>query len=510
MTEKDLFPFFIRPGVKRDGTVFSGDAYVDALWTRWQKGKPRKMLGYRQMQDQFSGIQRGCNGYSKNGLYYVHGGGSDTLEQAQFDSAGYGAGIVDRTPVGFSTDDNNVWTMGTMYDGGGASTIIIAHAAPNLEQIDSSTAASVYYGDVTDTAALSAIASSSVSGGICIAEPYLFVYGSDGYIGWSVPNDPTDLTNAGSGNARVTGGKVLAGLPMRAGTGVAPAALFWAQDALVRSTFAGGSAVFNFDRITSGYSILSSRGMIEMDGIFYWAGLDRFLQYNGVIKELQNPYSIDFFYDNLNLAQRQKVFTFKNPRFGEIGWAFPYGSSTEANWAVIYNVRENTWYDTPLPEDGRSAFYYDGIFPKPIMFGVELSDTDKTQLWMHETGYDKVVGSSSTAIRSYYKTSDLSLPAFGYTQGELTGVDANTYFLRFEPDFILSGNLKLTVSGKTYAQADEQISTREYAFSGTTKKLDIREQYREMYMLFESNEAGGYFEEGQSLMKLKAGDTRPA
>ena len=34
-------------GIKRDGTKFEGDFYVDGQWVRWQRALPRKMGGYR-------------------------------------------------------------------------------------------------------------------------------------------------------------------------------------------------------------------------------------------------------------------------------------------------------------------------------------------------------------------------------------------------------------------------------------------------------------------------------
>lgn len=61
----------------------------------------------------------------------------------------------------------------------------------------------------------------------------------------------------------------------------------------------------------------------------------------------------------------------KVPRYGEIWWCFPKGTSLEPNHAVIYNVRENTWYDTPLPNGGRGAGIFPTVFNKPIMTGVE-------------------------------------------------------------------------------------------------------------------------------------------
>ncbi|MEG7750677.1 hypothetical protein U2087_15640, partial [Listeria monocytogenes] len=82
----------------------------------------------------------------------------------------------------------------------------------------------------------------------------------------------------------------------------------------------------------------------------FWCGLDRLVSYNGVVQDVPNTMNSNFFFDNLNYDHATKVFAFKVPRFGEIWWCFPKGASTECNHAVIFNVRENTWYDTPLPE----------------------------------------------------------------------------------------------------------------------------------------------------------------
>jgi hypothetical protein len=93
--------------------------------------------------------------------------------------------------------------------------------------------------------------------------------------------------------------------------------------------------------------------------------------YNGVVKEVPNPLNQNWFFDNLNYAQRQKVFAFKVPRWGEIWWCFPYGDATECSHAVIFNVREQTWYDTILPNGGRCNGQYAKVYRYPIMSGNE-------------------------------------------------------------------------------------------------------------------------------------------
>ena len=152
---RDIRPLLPQPGVKRDGTIFEGNNWVDAQWTRWQRGRPRKMGGYRQVNDQFSGIIRGGYIHVNNGLANIYGGGSDNLEVVQADaSTGDGAGIVDRTPSGFAASANNVWQFSGVYDSVSAATTVLAHAGQNLTNIDSNVQTPVYYGSAMSVAAL--------------------------------------------------------------------------------------------------------------------------------------------------------------------------------------------------------------------------------------------------------------------------------------------------------------------------------------------------------------------
>jgi hypothetical protein len=112
---------------------------------------------------------------------------------------------------------------------------------------------------------------------------------------------------------------------------------------------------------------MSSQSVIEYDGVYYWCGVDRFLLYNGVVKEIPNTMNQNYFFDNLNYSQRQKIYATKVPRFGEVWWFYPRGDSTECNDAIIYNIRENCWYDAGLSTGSqRSAGYFSQVFHYPI------------------------------------------------------------------------------------------------------------------------------------------------
>ena len=218
----------------------------------------------------------------------------------------------------------------------------------------------------------------SVSGGVVSLHPYVFVYGNNGLIRNCAAGNTNDWVSADANEVNVASGKIVQGLPVRGGSN-APSGLFWSLDSLVRVSYIGGAnnQYWRYDIITSQSSILSSQSAIEYDGIYYWCGVDRFLLYNGVVKEIPNNFNQNYFFDNLNYAQRQKVWVQKVPRFGEIWWFFPSGTSTECNDAVIYNIRENCWYDAGGASGAtRTAGYFSQVFKFPINAGATLSTQD--------------------------------------------------------------------------------------------------------------------------------------
>ena len=416
------------PGIKRDGTKFEGDQYVDGQWVRFQRGLPRKIGGYRSINKFLRGLPRTLIEYTQDLQTYVHAGSANRLERFFIDGTYNTSVITDRTPTtGFTPDAGNLWQFATAYDTASGNKIV-AQVAPNLDCICNATGGEIFTGDLLGTAHLTPVAGAkkpgnfNCTGGVVTLAPYLFAFGNDGYIAWSVPNRPDDFTGSGAGNAHVTGQKIVRGMPLRGGPGNSPSGLFWSADSLIRASYIGGTALFQFDTISTQSSILSSNCVIEYDGIFYWIGTDRFLMFNGVVREIENNLNLNFFFDNLNYEQRQKVFALKVPRFGEIWWCFPFGDSLEPNHAVVYNVRENTWYDTALPNGGRGAGIFPAVFRKPLMSGVEPQDAEAVSVAVVAGGTGYAVGNTLTVVGGLGQIdTELTVSTIG-GGGAITGV----------------------------------------------------------------------------------------
>jgi hypothetical protein len=329
---------------------------------------------------------------TKPGNSYVVG---NTLSATAASIGGTGSGFSIKVATindGFTESDLNLWQFDSSYDAQGTGNqLLLAHPGLNLAQIDQTVATPVLAGDIagttlsplTDTAGTTPTGDIiSVAGGVVVLHPYVFVYGDNGLIKNCSAGNPYDWNGADANETNAASTKIVKGLPVRGGSN-APSGLFWALDSLIRVSYApttintGGAAstiYWRYDVISSQSSILSSSSVIEYDGIYYWCGVDRFLLYNGVVKEIQNTFNQNYFFDNLNYAQRQKVYANKVPRFGEIWWFYPSGDSEECNDAIIYNIRENCWYDAGGALGAyRTAGYFSQVFKYPINAGAVLS-----------------------------------------------------------------------------------------------------------------------------------------
>jgi hypothetical protein len=524
MTKK-VFALDTKAGIQRDGTVFDKEYYNDGRWVRFQRGRPRKIGGYREIVDDLAGPSRGVYLNPQQNFNNVFNGFSGGLQVLPINNSGVGSGITDFTLTGFTANADNLWQFDTFFDvSGSGDNLLLGHPGQNLTLIDNNINTKVLGGSITGTSlspigvftesvylnstttmylspqslligagqsisgtgipssttvvstnlavpvlnavavtgiggqcscnatsglyigqtvavsgtstgtatgitsgvtyyiiatnyattftlsatsgggaivttagtttglvftlgqiqnvVISAAATTSgastitfdnnvsVSGGVVTLHPYVFVYGNSGLIRNCSAGNVQDWVSADANEVSVATGKVVQGLPVRGGSN-APSGLFWSLDSLIRVSYIGGAGTppqyWRYDLISSQSSIMSSQSVIEYDGIYYWCGVDRFLLYNGVVKEIPNTFNQNYFFDNLNYAQREKIWVSKVPRFGEIWWFYPRGNATECTDAIIYNVRENIWYDAGQALGSqRSAGYFSQVFPFPI------------------------------------------------------------------------------------------------------------------------------------------------
>ena|ERR1700761_621822 len=498
------------PGIKRDSTVFEGPNYTDGLWNRFtRRGNPRKIAGYKSITSHLSEIVRGINSFAIDATNYLHLGSQSFLTQVQTDFAGNLGAQTNRTPSGFIPNVNNLWQVDAFYNKVGGATAVVAHAGQNLSDIAGSTESPIYYGPIDGTGALTASAMDPVSGGILPVPPYLLAFSNGGRVDVSATND---LTSPTANSTFVTAQKIVRGLALRNSS--TPAGILWSLDTLVTAVFdpsltaASGIPTFDFNEVAT-ISILSSRGPVELDSIYYWPGVDRFWMYNGIARELPNNMNTDFFFENVNFAQRQKAFSFTVPRWGEVWFCAPLFGASECNWAIIYNTILQTWYDTPLPDGGRSAGIFAKVFQFPYMCDVDQTSTGYT-LWQHETGLDKVQGTSVLPIPAYYQTHEMSpidAPQNAVDKAFRVGI--------IEPDFVQSGDITCTVFARANARVAPVASANLtipaapiLAGDPGNQVSELKWNGRLLSFRFGSNTPGGNYEAGKVMAHMEVTDGR--
>jgi len=287
----------------------------------------------------------------------------------------------------FTPDTRNLWQFDLQYSPAGGALELIAHPGLNLDNIDNGVPTQVQIGSVLPNSSeqwtFTGLADNGgsnptykpivVDGGVCVLYPYLFVYGSNGFIANNHVSSTYSVQalNDWNGNTanqtNMSSSKIIKGIPVRGGTN-APSGLFWATDSLIRVSFTGAAPLYwRYDIVSSQISTMSSSCFVEMDGSYYWMGVDRFYVYNGQVSVLPNDKNVNWLFDNINYQYRQKVWATKVPRYNEIWFFYPRGSATECTDAIIYNVKDKIWYDAGSAVGAqRSCGYTTEILPYPL------------------------------------------------------------------------------------------------------------------------------------------------
>ena len=564
---EQVYSLVVKPGIKRDGTVFESSEYSDGTWCRFQRGVPKKIGGYAQLFSTFNGIPRGMSMNSYNGVNYVFAGNSTGLDvfvtgqsfgigagpysaqfvqgyspftvtsstsntititsttnlttaftagstitflitvsagsfvvgtqytiltlgtttQAQWNtiagtsgityavgsqfkaattgaSSGNGTASTSQTTnpltytvssstfsgtttvvtfsstfsgtintvlldnTSFTASSKLLWQFDYQYNPQGGVLNLVTHPGQNLANVDNGVASQVFIGATTPNQfnqwTFTGLADTSgtaptykpivVDGGVCVLHPFIFVYGSNGFIANNnvssvyANQSLTDWNGPLANQVNVATGKIVKGLPVRGGTN-SPSGLFWATDSLIRVSFVNnGSIYWQYDIVSSNISIMSSSSVVEMDGLYYWMGVDRFYVYNGMVRVLPNDKNVNWLFNNLNYTQRQKVWAVKIPRYNEIWWFYPRGSATECTDAIIYNTKDQIWYDAGQAEGAqRSSGCSTEVFPTPIFGGWNYT-TSYTQSY---TVVATPTGQSAPTAYQFYLTGDVT-PAF--------------------------------------------------------------------------------------------------
>lgn len=528
-----LFPLLYNSGVQRDGTTFQSMYCTDAQWIRFQRDRIKKIGGMKgiNLTTTITNITN-LKIYPSNDageiITFIGHQAGLTVVNSNPDWVSIRQNVLLTTP---QANPNLMWETETVVDEtqpvpnqpAVKKSYIVFMATNNKTDINQNSPSTFYRKEISQ--ALNGEAEANVmqgvdpliNGNLCFASPYLFLFGSNGFVQYSVDNNPFEFRESeGGGSFIAASDKVIFGRAIRGGPS-SPSLLLWTLSSVVRVTNSGLDAnnniIFKPETISSGSSVLSSKCVVEYDGFFFWPGTDRFFVYNGIVDELPNKLNQNFFFDNIDMDRRQQVFGVKNAKYGEIWWFYPVKDVPGNSRAIVYNKRENFWYDTAISRD---AGTFSNNFGFMATYGQPLTNSDNIgYLWRHEVGTMQDKGTPAGRVLEPI-TSSFVAPEFSWvafppkiSKGSQPAQLINRWMdlQRIEPDFVNTDNpshFTVTVSTKEYAQSKSQlISTTN--FDSDTEKLDMRAQGRNMTLTFSSNDN---FEVGQIMLLLGIGDAR--
>lgn len=510
-------PLISKPGIQRDGTPYASQSYIDGQWCRFYMGRPRKIGGYKLIDIGNIERIRSLFAVPRPNRIDAYLGRESTLSYNSFDFNGNGSGEIDRTPVSYVPNPNNIWDMDLFTTVDPTLTrFIVASAIPNGNDISNSINGNIYYGNTINNLPLTQIFDTAtnpvqVSGGVVFSSPVMVAYGNDGFMQWSNSGDIT--TWDPNNNIVIDNTKIIQIYRTRGGTN--PQLLAWTLGSLLNLTYTDGGTAgsFSSSTIQDNITVMSPRSIIQYNQQFFWIGIDQFYFFNGIVQRLENSMSSDWFFQNVNLQQRSKVWGMVVPRYKELWWFYPRGENqTECNACIIYNTELNVWYDSFID---RASGLSTSIFPLPLMASSVKESVPSGRgiinnygLWMHEFGVDLENSSIKYAIDSFYET---HLHTLFESNPEMNRLLRTR---RIEPDFAQKMDMTVTINNRMFPSDSVEnglvIQSGPYTFTPDTQKIDCDgNQGRLVSYVFDSNVAGGNYQAGQTLLDYEIGDVQP-
>ncbi len=129
-------------------------------------------------------------------------------------------------------------------------------------------------------------------------------------------------------------------------------------------------------------------------------------------------------------------------------------------------------------------------------------------LWQHETGTDRIKGSSTLAIPSYHTTPYILIDALGNAASE-----SSITIHRIEPDIVQSGAMTVQPLVRQNAKAVDQVvaaqTIPEIPLTAAEQMANFKmANGRQVALKFQSNVAGGNYWMGRNQAHVEPADGR--
>lgn len=559
--QKQMFPITYKPGILRDGSPFQGSYSTGGQWVRFFRGQPQNIGGMKNYVLYIQTIPELLPPSSTPTaalIYYDSDGNKHILVGVSLVTQQHKYSVIDATYNNIGGQTLTYFKKFTNPTNTLTQFVVVISIINSLPTQMVLCLGMKNYTDINSSEAISTILAKKdtggffkvnfpdfvlqeTTGGMLYVGNRLFYYGSNGLVRWSSiaaekSGQQTSLQKPflffeDKYSINISTDKVIYGAEWRGGAN-SPTIIFWTLGSVVLISNTTGSnnqviddpddLSFSKKVLSRDSSILSSNSVVEYDGIFYWPGTQRFFVFNGVVLPLENNLNRQTFFDTIDMSKRQRVFGVKNVSRDEIWWFYPEKGkdvNVGCTRAVIYNVVDNTWYDTGIE---RAAGYFDNTGGNMYTVGKNLSPYEgdnNNYVWEHEVGNDQVnlykeVEEQVKAIPSFFTTPIISYATFN-PQKQVAGIDYNIAIERIEPNIVGTKKIKMTVSINTYEYPTSTPVTTTYNLTEDRELENIirpaineRKQGRNINFTFKSEGIGSGYQMGTTFVLAEIDDGR--
>lgn len=339
------------------------------------------------------------------------GGGASTVAEYQISSgneitnvlSGWGSGNYSFGPWSFISPDDSEFRA-RIWD----------QYAFGEDLVFGARRGALYYWDLSTGLSNRAVPVSSLAGAsdvpleqnllfVADVSRFVFVFGTNPVgssdfdpmlVRWSDQENLVDWTPSAtnqSGSLRLSRGNTI-----EAVTQARQEILVWTDTSMYSFQYLGPPDVWGAQIVGQNTTIASQNAIASVGGAVFWMGREEFFVYSGNAQPL--PCTLRrYVFNDININQRDQIFSGTNQKFNEVWWFYPTKDSTTVNRYVVFNYVENVWYHGNLART--SWFEGDEVYAL----------TYNNRMVIHEVGSDDLETSTPTPIASSILSSDIDI-----------------------------------------------------------------------------------------------------
>ena len=276
-------------------------------------------------------------------------------------------------------------------------------------------------------------------------ERHVIALGADGdarQIKWS-SQETVDVwspaaTNSAGDLSLQTSGYIVTARRVPQGTAI------WTDQDLHLLTYTGAPLFFGVQKLADSAGVVSPYSVYSSTEVTTWLNRGGFWTFDGYARPVSDCPIQDRVMRTVDWSQEGLIYSGGNSEFGEVWWWCPSvnGTAGQCSYYVVWNYRENVWYDSLPSGIARNCWIDRGVLTSPIavdpsdntIYAHEITNPSQTDVAEAETGaIDVMMGERYSRISKVFSDSDqqaagaISFKFFTSASGDATETESTNY-----------------------------------------------------------------------------------